>query len=634
MRAIVVPTGTANLASVRAALGRLGVEVALARGPADVAGAERVVLPGVGAFGAAMAELRALGVCGALAARIAAGRPTLAVCLGLQVLARGSAESPGVAGLGVLPVDVAPLAAGVRTPQLGWNEVTGLGAPGWAFFAHGYRLAGAPPGWEVGWTVHGGPVVAAVRRGAVLGCQFHPELSGRFGEGLLRDWLHAHDAKAPDAFPSNDGNASGAFPSGVARRVVACLDLDGGRVVKGVRFQGLRDAGDPVARAVAYEAQGADEVVLLDVSATPRGRGHALATVRAVRDAVGRAAGRRRRRPHRRRRALLRGRRRQGRCRRRRRRPRRWRRLAARFGAQCVTLALDAARRRRLEVVVRSGRERTGRDVVAWVRGGRLARRRRDPAHLARPRRHRPRLRPGPGAGRPRAVRVPVVASGGARTADDLARALDAGADAVLVASMLHDGHHRGRCFKDALAGQRVRPAMVGSISTCRAAAGGACRRRGPAVEAGDPRPWAERLGRAGEVAVVDLDAARGEGSNAALVHSLLGRARCRVGGGIRDAATARAWLDAGAHWVVLGTAAAVPEVLRALPPERVVAAVDARDGEVVAGWRQRTGEDVRSARRGRTGGFLVTFVEREGRLAAPRARPRAGASRPRAAAR
>ncbi len=70
------------------------------------------------------------------------------------------------------------------------------------------------------------------------------------------------------------------------RRVIPCLDVDDGRVVKGVRFQGLRDAGDPVERAAAYAAQGADELVLLDVSATPEGRGHALETVRAVRRAL------------------------------------------------------------------------------------------------------------------------------------------------------------------------------------------------------------------------------------------------------------------------------------------------------------------------------------------------------------
>ena len=138
------------------------------------------------------------------------------------------------------------------------------------------------------------------------------------------------------------------------------------------------------------------------------------------------------------------------------------------------------------------------------------------------------------------------------------------------------------------------------------------------ALDAGDPRPIAERFALVGEVAVIDLDAALGRGSNRDLIRALLPRARCRVGGGIRDVETALAWLDAGAHKVILGTAAR-PEILRELPRERVIAALDARDGEVVVeGWTKGTGEgvvDKMAALAPYVGGFLVTFVEREGRL-------------------
>lgn len=139
------------------------------------------------------------------------------------------------------------------------------------------------------------------------------------------------------------------------------------------------------------------------------------------------------------------------------------------------------------------------------------------------------------------------------------------------------------------------------------------------ALDAGDPLPIARRFAVAGEIAVVDLDAALGRGGNAEIVRELLRIAPCRVGGGIRDVETAIAWLDAGATRVVLGTAAR-PEVLSALPKERVVAALDARDGEVVVdGWRERTGcsiEERMAELRDLAGGFLVTFVEREGRMA------------------
>jgi phosphoribosyl-ATP pyrophosphohydrolase len=138
------------------------------------------------------------------------------------------------------------------------------------------------------------------------------------------------------------------------------------------------------------------------------------------------------------------------------------------------------------------------------------------------------------------------------------------------------------------------------------------------ALDAGDPRPIADRFGLVEEVAVIDLDAALGRGSNETVVLDLIKRAPCRVGGGIRDVESAVRWLDAGARKVILGTAAR-PEVLQALPRDRVIAALDARDGEVVTeGWTRKTGATIEeriSALREHVSGFLVTFVEREGRM-------------------
>ena len=138
------------------------------------------------------------------------------------------------------------------------------------------------------------------------------------------------------------------------------------------------------------------------------------------------------------------------------------------------------------------------------------------------------------------------------------------------------------------------------------------------ALDAGDPRPIAARFGRVGEVAVIDLDAAMGKGDHAGLIEELCGLCDARVGGGIRSVEAARRWLDAGAAKVILGTAAA-PELLSKLPKDRVIAALDARDGEVVIkGWTEGTGRGILSRMaelRPYVGGFLVTFVEREGRL-------------------
>ena len=138
------------------------------------------------------------------------------------------------------------------------------------------------------------------------------------------------------------------------------------------------------------------------------------------------------------------------------------------------------------------------------------------------------------------------------------------------------------------------------------------------AIEAGDPLPIAERFAVAGPLAVIDLDAALKQGSNRSTVERLVERFDCHVGGGIRDLETALFWLDAGARRIILGTMAK-PEILSRLPRERLLAALDARNGEVVVeGWRQGTGHGIleRVAELKKlVSGFLVTFVEREGRM-------------------
>ena len=137
-------------------------------------------------------------------------------------------------------------------------------------------------------------------------------------------------------------------------------------------------------------------------------------------------------------------------------------------------------------------------------------------------------------------------------------------------------------------------------------------------LDGGDPLERLEQFAVVGEVAVVDLDAALGQGSNAALIQKMVRRGPCRVGGGIRSLVAARAWLDAGARKVVLGTAAS-PELCGQLPRDRVIAAIDAEHGNVVVdGWRSKTGARVPeriSALTPYVGGFLFTQVEHEGAM-------------------
>jgi imidazole glycerol-phosphate synthase subunit HisH len=193
---VVIRTGTANLASVAAALERAGCTVRVSEDPAEAGRAPRLVLPGVGAFGPVAGRLDELRLRDPLTRRIAAGRPTLAICLGLQLLAEASEETPGARGLGVLEATATRFADGLRVPHLGWNRVAAgdgcaLLEDGDAYFANSYKLDAVPAGWAGATTDHGGPFVAALERGPVLACQFHPELSGPWGQALIERWLAA-----------------------------------------------------------------------------------------------------------------------------------------------------------------------------------------------------------------------------------------------------------------------------------------------------------------------------------------------------------------------------------------------------------------------------------------------------------
>lgn len=245
----------------------------------------------------------------------------------------------------------------------------------------------------------------------------------------------------------------------LTRRVIPCLDVKDGVVVKGVRFQGLRAAGDPAERAAAYEAQGADELVVLDVSATPEGRGHAADVVRRVRRVLSiplTAGGGVRTVDHVQ--VLLEaGADKVGINTAAVDEPPLIDRVAARFGSQCTIVALDAAARLDRpgwQVVVRSGKDRRELDAVAWARECAD----RGAGELLLTSWDRDGTRSGYDlallAAISDAVTIPVIASGGAAGPQHLAEALAAGAAAVLAASIFHDGEYTIAAVKDHLAAQ------------------------------------------------------------------------------------------------------------------------------------------------------------------------------------
>lgn len=250
----------------------------------------------------------------------------------------------------------------------------------------------------------------------------------------------------------------------LAPRVIPCLDIDAGRVVKGVRFQNLRDAGDPVESAALYESQGGDEIVLLDVSATPEGRANNREVVAAVREqlSIPLTVGGGVRSAADAARLLEAGSDKVGVNTAAVERPQLIGEMAELFGAQCTVVAVDAARTadHGWEVVTRSGSNRTGIDAVEWCRrvsdlgAGEILLTSWD--------------RDGTGEGYDlalieavsNAISVPLIASGGASGAPDLVDAFKAGADASLIASILHEGHATVGEIKTELmaAGIGVRP--------------------------------------------------------------------------------------------------------------------------------------------------------------------------------
>jgi len=244
-------------------------------------------------------------------------------------------------------------------------------------------------------------------------------------------------------------------------RIIPCLDVKGGRVVKGVRFQNLRDAGCPVEQATRYERDGADEIVILDVSATTEERATAADTVASVREAISipLTVGGGVRTPSDAERLLQAGADKVSVNTAAVERPGLIDELASRFGSQCTILAVDAARDQdndRWIVVTRSGTERLALDAARWARDAE----RRGAGEILLTSWDRDGTRSGYDLDLLRAVassvRLPVIASGGASEARHLAEAVGAGADAVLAASIFHDADSTVTSIKSELARMNV----------------------------------------------------------------------------------------------------------------------------------------------------------------------------------
>ena len=197
-----------NIKSVEKALQKLGEETCITRDKEVLLRADKVILPGVGAFGAAMEKIHAYDLYDVIHEIVKKGTPFLGICLGLQLLFEESEESPGVKGLGILPgkiVKIPDQNGTLKIPQIGWNSLQfpnkgklykGLGEGCYVYFVHSYYLQAEDISSVVATTEYGVNIHASVEKGNVFACQFHPEKSSTVGLTILDNFIHLDKEEA------------------------------------------------------------------------------------------------------------------------------------------------------------------------------------------------------------------------------------------------------------------------------------------------------------------------------------------------------------------------------------------------------------------------------------------------------
>jgi|AMWB02.1.fsa_nt_gi glutamine amidotransferase/cyclase len=269
--------GAGNVRSVINAIESLGETVQIALRPEDLLAAEKLVFPGVGAFGSMMEMLRAKQFVQPLKTYLNSGRPFLGICLGMQALFESSDESLGTEGLGIFKGTVKRFAIEKAVPHIGWNGIqikrpsclfNGLKGDEKFYFVHSFHVVPENEDVVLTTTDYGYSFVSAVQKNKIMGTQFHPEKSGQTGLRILRNFL---ENSLQTAQPVRSQ-----APTRLAKRIIACLDVrtdDQGELVvtKGdhydVRESGqVRDLGNPVDLAQRYYAEGADEITFLNIT--------------------------------------------------------------------------------------------------------------------------------------------------------------------------------------------------------------------------------------------------------------------------------------------------------------------------------------------------------------------------------
>ena len=269
--------GAGNVRSVINAIESLGEKVKVVETAEDILSAERLVFPGVGAFGSMMNILNKKNYVEPLRDYLNSGRPFLGICLGLQALFEGSEEAPGVEGVGFVPGMVKRFDIDLSVPHIGWNGLnikkpsrifSGLGGDEKFYFVHSYHVVPEDDEAVLTTTDYGCQFVSSIQIGNIIATQFHPEKSGSAGLQLLKNFL---ETRGEQSIPAKQAQSTR-----LAKRIIACLDVrtnDQGDLVvtKGdqydVREKGVvRNFGMPVELARRYYLEGADEITFLNIT--------------------------------------------------------------------------------------------------------------------------------------------------------------------------------------------------------------------------------------------------------------------------------------------------------------------------------------------------------------------------------
>jgi len=269
--------GAGNVRSVFNAIESLGEKIQLVETAEHILSAEKLVFPGVGAFGSMMHILNEKKYLEPLKAYLNSGRPFLGICLGLQVLFEGSEEGPGTEGLGIISGTVQRFDIDLSVPHIGWNGLNvkqpspifrGLGGDEKFYFVHSYHVVPVDHSAVLTTTDYGGEFVSSIQLDNIIATQFHPEKSGSAGLQVLKNFL---DTAAEPTRPIRTSQKTK-----LAKRIIACLDVranDQGDLVvtKGDRYDvrekgAVRNLGKPVELARRYYQEGADEITFLNIT--------------------------------------------------------------------------------------------------------------------------------------------------------------------------------------------------------------------------------------------------------------------------------------------------------------------------------------------------------------------------------